>query len=118
MAGANLSPMARTPRGSRRRPRKLVRWLALGAICLLALLYYRPVKAYVETRHTLAARKAEVAALAARKQALEARLRLNESGATLARAARRLGLVKPGERLFIVKGIPEWRREHRKSSSK
>ena len=28
----------------------------------------------------------------------------------LAREARRLGYVKPGERLFIVKGIDAWRR--------
>jgi hypothetical protein len=30
----------------------------------------------------------------------------------LVREARRLGLVKPGERLFIVKGIPAWRKHH------
>jgi hypothetical protein len=28
------------------------------------------------------------------------------------REARRLGYVKPGERLFIVKGIGAWRRHH------
>jgi hypothetical protein len=28
------------------------------------------------------------------------------------REARRLGLVKPGERLFIVKGIAAWRKNH------
>ncbi len=28
------------------------------------------------------------------------------------REARRLGYVKPGERLFIVKGINAWRRAH------
>ena len=33
-----------------------------------------------------------------------------QRGATLVRGARRLGLVKPGEHLFIVQGIPEWRR--------
>ena len=30
----------------------------------------------------------------------------------LVREARRLGLVKPGERLFIVKGIADWRKHH------
>ena len=29
-----------------------------------------------------------------------------------AREARQMNLVRPGERLFIVKGIPEWRRAH------
>jgi hypothetical protein len=41
---------------------------------------------------------------------LEARLLRASSVAALSREARRLGLVREGERLFIVKGIPEWRR--------
>ena len=35
--------------------------------------------------------------------------RTSRARPTLAREARRLGLVKPGEQLFIVKGIPAWR---------
>jgi len=87
-----------------------VRWLALGVAILLALLYYRPVKAYVDTRHTVKERTAEVQALSTRKRQLEDRLAEIQSGKTLVRGARRLGLVKPGERLFIVRGIPAWRR--------
>ena len=34
------------------------------------------------------------------------------SDAALAREARRLGLVRPGERLFIVKGIARWEKRH------
>lgn len=77
---------------------------------LLAALYYRPVKSYFGAQHALAERRAEVRALEDRKRTLEQRLDLTRSGATLVRGARRLGLVKPGERLFIVRGIPEWRR--------
>ncbi len=95
-----------------RRRRRLARWAVLGLVLLLALLYYRPVRAYVETKRTLQARTAEVATLTARKRALEERLSEIRSGATLVRGARRLGLVKPGERLFIVRGIPAWRRAH------
>ncbi|HZT45760.1 MAG TPA: septum formation initiator family protein [Gaiellaceae bacterium] len=96
----------------RRRRRKFARLAVLGLVVLLGLLYYRPVRAYVDTKRTLHARSAEVAALAARKRQLEERLAEIRSGATLVRGARRLGLVKPGERLFIVRGIPEWRRAH------
>jgi hypothetical protein len=32
---------------------------------------------------------------------------------SLTRRARRIGLVQQGEQLFIVKGIPAWRRAHR-----
>jgi cell division protein FtsB len=95
-----------------RRRRRLARWLVLGLVVLLGLLYYRPVRAYVETNRRLEARTAEVRTLAARKHDLEERLAAIRSGATLVRGARRLGLVKPGERLFIVRGIPEWRRAH------
>jgi cell division protein FtsB len=94
----------------RRSGRRIIRWVALGVTVLLALLYYRPVRAYVDTRSTLDTRTEEVRALTARKHQLEERLAEIRSGATLVRGARRLGLVKPGEHLFIVRGIPEWRR--------
>jgi cell division protein FtsB len=102
-------------RGRRGRRRWIARWVTLGVVVLLALLYYRPVRAYVHTRHTLQARTAEVSALSTRKRQLEERLAEIRSGATLVRGARRLGLVKPGEHLFIVRGIPEWRRAQSRS---
>jgi hypothetical protein len=86
--------------------------VAIVGLCVVAYLYYRPLKSYFETRDTLAERKAEVRALLEEKHRLEERLQLNESGATLVRAARRLNLVKPGERLVIVQGITAWRRAH------
>jgi cell division protein FtsB len=89
-----------------------MRLVALGVAVLLALLYYRPVRTYVNTRHTLDERTAEVRTLAARKHQLEQRLAEVEQGASLVRGARRLGLVKPGEHLFIVQGIQQWRRAH------
>ena len=88
----------------------MTRWVAVGVAVLLGLLYYRPGQAYLDTHKALRARTAEVRVLTARKRQLESRLSEIESGATLVRGARRLGLVKPGERLFIVRGIPEWRR--------
>ncbi len=84
----------------------------LGVAVLLALLYYRPVRAYLQTHRTLDARTAEVRALAVHKRQLENQLAEIRSGATLVQGARRLGLVEPGEHLFIVRGIPEWRRAH------
>ena len=104
--------MLRLLRPRRRRGRKLGRLLAIGVALLLGLLYYRPAQAYLDTHKALQARTTEVRALTARKRQLESRLSEIERGATLVRGARRLGLVKPGERLFIVRGIPEWRRAH------
>jgi len=105
-------------RRSMLRPRRRRRWMrlvALGVAVLLGLLYYRPVRTYVNTRHTLNERTTEVQALAARKHQFEVRLAQIEQGSSLVRGARRLGLVKPGEHLFIVQGIQQWRRAHAKS---
>ena len=84
---------------------------------LVALLYYRPLKAYVDARHELAQRSAAVQALRENKATLERRLGSSTSLATLAREARALGYVKPGEHLFIVKGINQWRQRERRSLS-
>jgi hypothetical protein len=88
----------------------LRRWLALGALVLVALLYYRPLKAYVGAHGQLSQRRAVVSRLEREKARLEHRLGSSTSVATLAREARALGYVKPGEHLFIVKNIDAWRR--------
>jgi cell division protein FtsB len=78
----------------------------------MAFLYYRPLASYVETRNELGTRRAQVVALRAEKARLERRLVRTTSDAALAREARRIGYVKPGEQLFIVKGIGVWQRRH------
>jgi cell division protein FtsB len=87
-----------------------MRWFAIGTVAVVALLYYRPLKSYVETRSSLENRAAEVRSLRAERDELARRVAEADTPGALARRARRLGLVKPGERLFIVKGIDEWRR--------
>jgi hypothetical protein len=101
----------------RRSSRSLLlrRSAAVGAILLVGLLYYRPLRSWIETHRVLDARRAQVHALQVEKQSLERRLALSTSAAELAREARRLGYVRPGERLFIVKGIDQWRRRLRSS---
>ena len=46
------------------------------------------------------------------KAQLERRIAQAGTGGQLVREARRLGLVKPGEKLFIVRGITTWRKHH------
>jgi hypothetical protein len=86
--------------------------LVLGCLVLLGLLYYKPLRTYFATRHTLVERRADVQALAVQKQRLEERLKEVQTPSSLVASARRLGLVKPGEHLFIVRGISDWRRAH------
>jgi len=80
---------------------------------IVAYLYYHPLRTYLATRHELGSRRAEVGQLAAQKRELERRLGASASLGARAREARQLGYVRPGEHLFIVKGIPEWRRARR-----
>lgn len=93
----------------RLRPTRL---LALGAIVLLGFLYWKPLHTYVRTKHQLGASRADVQSLKAEQAKLQRQLAQLNSDSQLVREARRLGLVKPGEQLFIVKGIPAWRKKH------
>jgi cell division protein FtsB len=72
-------------------------------------LYYRPLASYFETRNNLAAERAEVETLRITRAQLELRLTNSTSAEATEREARRIGYVKPGEELFVVKGIPAWR---------
>jgi cell division protein FtsB len=85
-----------------------MRWLAVGAIVLVGLLYARPLKSYLGTKHELAQRAADVQSLKAEKRKLQHQLAEASTPEALQREARRLGLVRPGEKLFIVKGITAW----------
>lgn len=105
--------MAPAATRKRRRPRRGVlvrRWLGVGALCLVGLLYYRPLHTYLGTRDTLAERSGQVESLRAEKRKLERKLADTTSDSALVREARQLGLLKPGERLFIVKGVEAWKR--------
>ena len=88
------------------------RLLALGGLVAIALLYWKPLRSYEHTRAVLSRRQAEVTQLQSQQKQLQQRLATVGTGEELIREARRLGLVKPGERLFIVRGIAAWRKHH------
>jgi hypothetical protein len=98
--------------GSKRRRRRLRLIPPLLVLGVVAFLYYKPLARYVDARSELASRRAEVAELRVEKARLERRLERSTSLVALAREARGVGLVRPGEQLFIVKGISAWRRSH------
>jgi cell division protein FtsB len=116
--GGPPPPLAARPsagrRGlGRRRFQQTRRWLAIGALVLVGLLYYRPLHDYLDARSQRAVRLAAVRHLQKEQASLERRLRRASSVAVLAREARTLGYVRPGEHLFIVKDVPQWRRRQR-----
>jgi cell division protein FtsB len=106
----------RGPKRRKRIPHRrfLVRWLVLGVFVFVGFLYYQPLRSYLETRDALAGRAGEVRKLREEKRMLQERLTHADTEQALTREARRLGYVKPGERLYIVKGIDAWRRAHQR----
>jgi cell division protein FtsB len=106
-----VSKRKRLPRG-----RFLVRWLVVAVFGFVGLLYYQPLRSYIETRDALEQRSAEVESLRAQKRSLQRRLVTADTPAALAREARLLGYIEPGERLYIVKGIDAWRRAQARKS--
>jgi cell division protein FtsB len=122
MASARQSAAARArsasaPR-SRPKPRAIaggargIRWDRVGRVALLVVLfgvvalYVGPSISFFHTWREAKARRGEVHQLQAENKRLRERRAALKDPRTLEREARRLGLVKPGERPFIVKNLP------------
>ncbi len=107
------------PRKRSRRPpvgTLVRRWSAVAAVVIVAYLYYHPLRTYLATRHELDSARTQVSQLAAQRRQLRQQLSASSSTDSLAREARELGYVRPGEQLFIVKGIGAWLRAHNTSA--
>ena len=97
----------RVPRG-----RFLLRWLGVGTLAFIAFLYWQPLRTYFSTRDAVKQQSAQVRQLRAQKLRLQRRLTESDTAQAVTREARRLGYVESGERLYIIKGIKAWRRQH------
>jgi cell division protein FtsB len=85
------------------------RLLAIGAIVLVAFLYWKPLHTYMRTKHNLQLSQADVRTLRTKNAKLQKKIALANTGPELIKQARLLGLVRPGEQLFLVRGIAAWR---------
>jgi hypothetical protein len=89
-----------------------MRWDRVGRAAMLAVLaalvylYVSPVRGIVADLHESASRHEQVVALERTATALRAQERALERPSTLELEARNLGLVRPGEREYVVKGLP------------
>jgi cell division protein FtsB len=99
-------------RTSRRRSRSALalRWIGAFVLVVIAVGYVQPLRAYRDAQDDVVARQAQVDRIARANAELEERLAEAETSGFVEREARRLGLVKPGERLYIITGIDEWNR--------
>ncbi|MGI8805972.1 MAG: septum formation initiator family protein [Thermoleophilaceae bacterium] len=103
---------ARASRAPRRRS-KSIRWDRVGRTALLlvlgviVLLYVPPAMRWVEQRQTAARQSAELEELRREHEELEARLESLRGPDAVEREARRLGMVRLGERPVVIEGLPE-----------
>src|SRR5436309_15193970 len=93
---------------ARRRPSRsklALRWAAAAVLVLIALSYIHPLTSYRHARREVAQRRAEIASLERGNENLSQKLTMTSKDEFVVREARRLGIVRPGEHLFIVKGV-------------
>jgi cell division protein FtsB len=103
----------------RSRPRALpggargIRWDRVSRVALLIVLlgilalYIGPARSYWSTVREAKHRRAEVAQLKRENARLRAKRAALRSESALEREARRLGMVRPGERAYVVKDLPK-----------
>jgi cell division protein FtsB len=89
-----------------------VRWDRLGRMTLLFVgvllvaLYVNPVRTFMATSREASTKRAEVAQLQREHKALVRRQSELRRPGSIEIEARRLGMVRPTERAYAVKGLP------------
>jgi cell division protein FtsB len=89
-----------------------IRWDRLGRIALLFVaalviyLYIGPTRSWVTTYKQSKEREAEVAALKRENEHLTARRDQLRKPSTLESEARSLGMVRGGEKAYVISGLP------------
>ena len=91
---------------SRIRWDRLGRWALLAVLALIVYLYVGPTVSYIATRGEAGQKRAEVAELRAENERLRVRKAQLRTPSALEREARRLGMVKAGERAYVIRGLP------------
>jgi len=86
---------------------RLGRWALLFVLALVLYLYIGPMRTWVSTWQEAKQKRGEVATLRAANQKLRAPQASLQGDSALEREARRLGMVKAGERAYIVEGLPK-----------
>jgi cell division protein FtsB len=93
-------------------PIQRVRWDRVGRVCLLLVLaavvglYVEHTISFFATRGQAQRAEAYVRELEQSNARLEAEQRALRQPATIAAAARRLGMVRAGEQPYVVSGLP------------
>jgi cell division protein FtsB len=90
-----------------------VRWDRVGRIALVLVLfgvlasYLNPVVNLIDAWHDSKAGEERLAELQAEKASLEDQVDEASSSLTVEREARRFGMVRPGERAYVIDGLDD-----------
>jgi len=84
---------------------RLGRWALIVVLGLVLYLYIGPALTWVSAYKEAGRKRAEVAALKAENQRLLDRRKYLRDPASLEREARRLGMVKAGEKSYVVQDV-------------
>jgi cell division protein FtsB len=99
-------------RRARSQPGRTVRWDRVGRMALLGtlgvilLLYISPAKHWIEQSGTASAEKAELRELESEHARLARRVKELRDPQAVEREARRLGMVRQGERAYVIENAP------------
>jgi cell division protein FtsB len=94
------------------RRRSGIRWDRLGRVALLATLiiivfsYASPARQWIRQSGTAGHQKQELSDLGSENRKLKQRLRALRDPGALEREARRLGMVRAGERSYVIENLP------------
>jgi cell division protein FtsB len=89
-----------------------IRWDRVGRVALLATLivivfsYLSPARHWLQQSSTAGRQKQELSQLNAQKAKLQRRLKALRDPGALERQARHLGMVRVGERSYVIENLP------------
>lgn len=95
-----------------RRRRSGIRWDRVGRFALLTtlvailLLYISPAKHWIQQSRTASAQKDELRELTDENRELKRKVRALRDPGALEREERRLGMVRQGERAYVIENLP------------
>ena|SRR5919197_3434008 len=86
---------------------RISRLALLGVMVVLLGLFIGPARSYISTWQKAKHERAVVASLKRENAQLRARRAALTHPAVLEREARELGMTRPGERIFVLRGLPK-----------
>jgi cell division protein FtsB len=87
----------------------LTKLLLVGVLTAIAVGYVGPVRGYLEQRSELAQERSTLESLERERDQLDRQIAALDRPRVLESRARMLGMVKPDERAFVVRGLPDER---------